>query len=339
MRLLILGGSLFLGRHLVEAALDRGHAVTTFTRGRTPGIDDARVEAIHGDRDGDLGALRGREWDAVVDTSGYLPRVVSQSLDVLADSVGHHVFVSSISVYADLSGRVHEDSPLAVLDDPASEDLQQHYGALKVACERLVLERVGSRALISRPGLIVGPHDPTGRYTYWVERVAEGGEVLAPGDPDRRVQLVDGRDLAAWTVEAAERRLAGVFNATGPEPPPTMRELLESIAAGTGGDASLTWVDDAFLLEQDVGEWSELPLWIASPELRGLLDADVSAAVREGLRFRALADTARDTLAWTRARRGPAPDKPGVQLPPAGLARKRERELLEAWRRYRTDTA
>ncbi len=324
MRLLILGGTLFVGRHLVDAALAAGHKTTTFTRRSKP--HDPRVEALHGDRDGGLTALAGREWDAVIDTSGYVPRVVGASVDVLASRAGHYTFVSSINAYADLRGTVSEDSPSAELEDPSSEDLQAQYGPLKVACERRVTAAFGSRALIVRPGLIVGPHDPTGRFTYWVERLARGGEALAPGDPGRRVQLVDARDLATWHIELAERRASGLYNATGPVPRPTMAEVLAAIDPA----AQLTWVDDAFLLEHGVGQWQELPLWLVDPDSQGMLDADVSKAVAAGLRFRPLAETARDTLAWARTA-GPPPPKSGVRLGAVGMAPEREAELLAAW--------
>ncbi len=327
MRLLILGGTLFLGRHLVDAALAAGHEVTTFTRGRTLPEGQEGVRALIGDRDGDLGALAQGEWDAVIDTSGYLPRVVRQSAELLAGRVGHYQFVSSVSAYSPLDHRVREDSPLAELEDPASEEIQAHYGALKVACERVVQEVYGDRALVIRAGLVVGPHDPTGRFGYWVQRIARGGEVLAPGSPDRRVQLIDARDLAAFHLRLAERRTGGVLNAAGPEPRPTMAELL----AAMPGDAELTWVDDAFLLEQGVGEWEELPLWLIDPDWRGMLDADVTAAVAAGLEVRPLEETARDTLTWLEANPGPPPAKPGVQMGRVGLAPEREAELLAAW--------
>ena len=329
MRLLILGGTLFLGRHLAALALARGHHVTTFTRGRTAGLGDPRIDARYGDRDGDLRALEDGRWDATIDTSGYVPRVVRASAGLLADRTSHYTFVSSISVYARFDGPVHEDAPLATLDDPADEDVQSHYGALKGRCERVVQEVYGERALVVRPGLIVGPQDPTGRFTYWVMRLAAGGEVLAPGDPARPVQLVDVRDLAAWMLDLAERRAGGVFNATGPEPRLTMAGVLAATDAGAG--ARLTWVDDAFLLEHGAGEWQELPLWIADPATRGLLDADVSAAVAAGLRFRPLADTARDTLAWVRAGGPVTAPKPGMQLVRAGLAPEKEAAILAAW--------
>ncbi len=190
MRLLVLGGTAFLGRALVEAALERGDEVSLFTRGRTNPSLFENVERLRGDRDGDLGALQGRTWDAAVDTSGYVPRVVRASAELLRDAVDHYTFVSSISVYADLSSGPSEDGAVATLDDEGSEDAAQHYGALKALCERVVRDAYGARALVVRPGLIVGPHDPTGRFTYWPHRFARGGEVLAPGDPERHVQWV-----------------------------------------------------------------------------------------------------------------------------------------------------
>jgi 2'-hydroxyisoflavone reductase len=328
MRLLFFGGTLFLGRHLVEAALARGHDVTTFTRGITASGLFPGAEEIHGDRGGDLSALRGRDWDAVVDTCGYVPRVVRSSAQTLAGSAGHYTFVSSINAYADLDRRVSEESRLAVLEDPSSEDVQSHYGPLKVLCEQAVAEAFGDdRTLVVRPGLIVGPHDPTGRFSYWAARIAAGGEVLAPGDPERQVQLIDARDLAAWMLDMVERRASGAFTATSPQLP--MREVLEAC-----GDARLTWVDDEFLLERGVSEWDELPLWLVDPSVRGMLDADVSRAVGAGLTFRPLAETARDTLHWLQSSAGrPRPALPGVQLPQSGMDPALERELLAEWHR------
>jgi 2'-hydroxyisoflavone reductase len=332
MRLLVLGGTVFLGRAVVEAALARGHEVTTFTRGQTNrGLFEA-VEELHGDRDGDLTALEGRDWDAVIDTSGYVPRVVRASAQLLEPRVPHYQFVSSISVYADFASGPTENSPVAHLDDPQSEDVQQHYGALKVLCEQTVADLYGAdRTLVVRPGLLVGPHDPTDRFTYWVERVARGGEVLAPGRPDRRVQLIDVRDLAEWMVGLAESRRTGTFNATGPVPPVTMGELLETCHDVSGSDATLVWVDDDFLLERGVGQWQELPLWLAEPAWAGMLAADVSRAVAAGLTFRPLEDTVRATLEWARSD-SLRPEKPGVQVPQAGMEPEREAELLAAWR-------
>ncbi|MEA2391387.1 MAG: hypothetical protein QOK31_1496 [Solirubrobacteraceae bacterium] len=328
MRLLFFGGTLFLGRHLAEAALGRGHQVTTFTRGLTATGLFPDAEEMHGDRAADLSALEGREWDGVVDTSGYLPRVVGASARALAGAAGHYTFVSSINAYADLDRRVREDSRLARLDEGSSENVQEHYGPLKVLCEQAVAGAFGSdRTLVVRPGLIVGPHDPTGRFSYWVERIAAGGEVLAPGDPERLVQLIDARDLAAWILDMVEQGSAGAFNATSPRLP--MRAVLEAC-----GDARLTWVEDDFLLGRGVSEWDELPLWLVDPSVRGMLDADVSRAVGAGLSFRPVAETARDTLDWLRANAGkPRPALPGVQLPQAGMDPARERELLAEWHR------
>ncbi len=314
MRLLVLGGTEFLGRHLVEAALAAGHEVTTFTRGRTNPDLFPQVEALRGDRDGDLGALEAGRWDAVVDTSGYVPRVVRASAELLHERVGLYCFVSSISVYAGFSSGPDESSPVAPLEDESSEDVAKDYGALKAACEQVVQEVYGDRALIVRPGLIVGPHDPTDRFTYWARRLARGGTILAPGPPERRVQFVDARDLAVWMLRMVEERRGGVFNATNEGVP--FGELLQG--------ADVEWVPDEFLVEHGVGEWMELPLWIASPEFRGLHEADVSRAVAAGLTFRPVAETVRDTQEWDAAR--------GDYEAQAGLAPERERELLDAAR-------
>ena len=320
MKLLVLGGTKFLGRAIAAAALERGHELTLFNRGQTNPELFPEAEKLRGDRDGDLPALEGKQWDAVVDVNGYLPRVVRASAELLERAVGHYVFVSSVSVYADLSEPgVHEDSELATVDDPASEDVQERYGALKALCEQEVERVFGARCAIVRPGLIVGPHDPTGRFTYWPHRIERGGDVLAPGDPDRRVQFIDVRDLGEWIVHVAEERLRGPFNATGPEPRPTMEELLETCREAAASDARLVWVDDAFLLEHGVGEWMELPLWVASPEHEGLMAADVARAIEADLTFRPLEDTVRATLAEAEPADG------------AGLAAEREAELLAAW--------
>ena len=206
MRLLVLGGTAFLGRHTVEAALGRGDEVTIFTRGRTNPELFPEAEHLVGDRDGDLGALAGRTWDGVVDTSGYVPRVLRLSAELLRGAVGRYVFVSSISVYGDFSRPVDEESDVAYLEDPFSENVEADYGALKAACEHVVDEVYGERGASVRAGLLVGPHDPTDRFTYWPRRLAEGGDVLAPGTPDAPVQLVDARDLGAWLVELGGAR-------------------------------------------------------------------------------------------------------------------------------------
>lgn len=311
MRLLVLGGTKFLGRAVVEEALARGHELTLFNRGETNPELFPEAERLQADRKTDLSALAGRTWDAVIDTCGYAPAVVRASAEALRDS-GRYVFVSSVSVYADLSAGPDEESPVAPIGEMPLDDVSpdfSNYGPLKALCEAEISRVFGERALNVRPGLIVGPHDPTGRFTYWARRLARGGEVLAPGPPERRAQFVDVRDLGAWLVEAAERGLAGTFNATNEGVP--WAELL----AG----AEVTWVTDEFLQEHGVGEWMELPLWLASPEFAGMHEADVSRAVAAGLRFRPLAETI--------AGAADAPEADGV-----GLSSEREAELLDAWR-------
>jgi 2'-hydroxyisoflavone reductase len=322
-RVLVLGGTLFLGRHVVEAALDRGHEVTLFNRGRTSPDLYPQVERLPGDRDaGDLAALEGRSWDAVVDTSARVPRWVRDSAGLLAGSAGHYTFVSSVSAYADTSSpRTDESSPVIVLEDETVEEIgsDEAYGGLKALCEQEAERAFPGRALVVRAGLIVGPYDPTGRFTYWVHRIARGGDVLVPEPRDQPVQFVHGRDHAEWMLDLAEERRPGVFNATGPAEPLTMEMLLEAIREETGGGARLVWVDEARLLDGGVEAWSDLPLWLApaaNPKVANLLAVDIGRALAAGLRFRPLAETIRDTL--DRADTSPA----------AGLHPDRERELL-----------
>jgi 2'-hydroxyisoflavone reductase len=323
MKLLLLGGTKFLGRAAVEEALRRGHEVTLFTRGRTNPELFPEAEHLHGDRDGDLSALEARTWDAVIDPSGFVPRVVRASAELLADAVGHYVFVSSISVYRSFSqAGFDEDAPLIELEDPTVEEVMEYYGGLKALCEDVVAEVYPGRSANIRAGLLVGPHDPTDRFTYWPLRVARGGEVLAPAPPDRPVQFVDARDLGAWLVMLAENRTPGAFNATAPPLP--LAELLDSCKRVSGSDASFRWVDEAFLLDRQVGQWMELPLWLAQsdPEWAHMQEADVSRAIAAGLSFRPLDETVRDTLAWAQAR-----EEPGT-ADGVGLAGEREAELL-----------
>jgi 2'-hydroxyisoflavone reductase len=319
MRILILGGTLFLGRHVVDAARERGHEITLFNRGQTRPDLFPDVEKLRGDRDGDLTALAGRDFDAVVDTSGRVPRLVSETLDALGD-VGHYTFVSTISVYADLSTPPTESSPLAELKEP-TEVWEEAYGELKVLCENIVRDRF-PEAFIPRPGLIVGPWDPTGRFTYWPTRLAAGGRVLAPLPRDADTQVVDARDLAEWMVQALEEGLGGTYNAIGPVT--TREHVLETCRSVAGTDAELVWVDPDFLNEHGVEEWMELPLWLYDEKYRGMLSVDASPAFAAGLRTRPLEETVRDTLAW--AQSGEAPTEP-----PAGLDREKEQIVLDAW--------
>ncbi|MBN2171957.1 MAG: NAD-dependent epimerase/dehydratase family protein [Candidatus Krumholzibacteriota bacterium] len=326
MRLLILGGTRFLGRHIVEAARASNHEVKLFNRGKTAPDLFPDIETLTGDRDGGLAALEAGKWDVCVDTCGYVPRVVGDSARLLASRVGRYVFISSISVYADFAPPgPDEKSPVVTLDDETVEEVTgETYGGLKALCERAVEIALPDRALIVRPGLIVGPHDPTDRFTYWPVRVAAGGEVLAPGGPDAPTQAIDARDLAAWIVAASERRLTGVFNATGPAAPLTLEGLLNTCREVTASDATFAWVDEAFLRESDVKPFSELPCWVPAAT-RGMLQADIRAALAAGLTCRPLSDTVRDTLDWRRPLLDAMPLK-------AGLAPEREQVLLRAWR-------
>jgi nucleoside-diphosphate-sugar epimerase len=319
MKLLLLGGPKFLGRAIADAALAGDHELTFFNRGRTNPELYPEVEKLHGDRDGNLEALGGRRWYAVVDTSGYLPHVVRASAEALTSS-GLYCFVSSISVYADFSRPIDEDSELAPLGDQPAEEMApdySNYGALKALCEQEVSAVFGERALVVRPGLIVGPHDPTGRFTYWPHRATRGGEILAPGPPERMSQFIDVRDLGEWIVALCERGAAGTFNAT--HPGVSLGELLGTSVAVARNDATVTWVTDEFLVEQKVGEWMELPLWLTGHEHAYMDRADVSRALGEGLDFRPLDETVRGAL------------EDAATTDAAGLAPEREAALLAAW--------
>jgi 2'-hydroxyisoflavone reductase len=309
---------MFLGRAIAADALARGHELTLFTRGTTNPDLFPEAERIRGDRKRDLAAIEGRTWDAVIDTSGYVPADVRASAELLRDS-GRYVFVSSVSVYADFSSGPTEESPTAELGPMPEDELAadySNYGPLKALAEAEVERVFGDRALIVRPGLIVGPHDPTGRFTYWAHRLARGGELLAPAPPERRSQFIDVRDLAAWILDAAEQGLTGTYNATNQGV--SWSELL----AG----AEVTWVADEFLQEHEVGPWMELPLWIPDPEWVGMHSIDVGRAVAAGLRFRPLEETIRGAAE--------APLQDGV-----GLTPEREGDLLAAWHSKRARCA
>ncbi|MEI9985866.1 MAG: NAD-dependent epimerase/dehydratase family protein [Aliidongia sp.] len=327
-RLLILGGTTFLGRHLVDAALERRHAVTLFNRGRTnPGLYPM-AEHIAGDRDGGLGALAGRRWHAVIDTSGYVPRLVRQSAMALDAAAEHYCFVSTISTYAkpEQPG-LDETAPIATIDDPLVETVTpETYGALKGACEAAVEATLPGRTLIVRPGLIVGPHDPSDRFGYWVTRLRRGGAMLAPGRAEAPMQLIDARDLSAWMIRMAESSATGIYNATGPAETLTMGALLDAGKQALGSTAKPVWVGDQFLLDQS--EAVSLPFWIPATATAqaGLLAMDCRRALGAGLKFRPLSETFEDTAAWLETR-------PADHAWKTGLSPARETALLAAWRK------
>ena len=319
-KLLVLGGTKFLGRAVVEAALPRGHEVTLFNRGRTNPELFPDVEKLRGDREGDLSALSGRSWDAVVDTSAYVPQQARTSAEALAGAAGHYLFISSLSAYADASKPLDEESPLAELEDGQPDDRLledfSNYGALKVLSEQAAAEGFGGPTAIVRPGLIVGPHDPTGRFTYWPHRVARGGEVLVPAPAESQVQFIDVRDLGEWIVDLSENRVEGPFNAANRDV--TWKTLLETCRDVTASDVEPVWVDPEFLIEQEVGQWMELPMWLF--EDAGLHATDVSRAIAAGLTYRPLAETVRDTLEQAETTGN------------AGLDSEREAQLIAAWK-------
>lgn len=326
MRLLILGGTIFLGRHLTKIALERDYEVTHFNRGQHNPDLFPDVESLRGDRDGDLNALEGRRWDAVIDTCGYVPRIVRASAKLLADAAEHYTFISTMSVYA--NPRIlnqDESASVGTLNDETTEEITgETYGPLKALCEQAAEDAMPGRVLTVRPGLIVGPYDPTDRFTYWPWRVSQSCEVLAPGAPPRPVQFIDVRDLVEWTLDMIVERRTGVFNATGPDYTLQMERLLQACKNVTSSDAEFTWVGDAFLQEHGVEPYSDVPLWVPEAEFAGFNRFNVSKALGAGLSFRPLPVTIRDTYEWTQTR-------PADYEWRAGLTRTREEQLLEAW--------
>jgi 2'-hydroxyisoflavone reductase len=325
MRILMIGGTRFIGRHVVEAARAAGHEVTVFHRGQSGRDLFPDVEHLIGDRNDDLSALADGSWEATVDTCAYLPRQVHALADVLGERAGRYLLVSSVSAYASPGQRGYrEDAALAELDDATVEDVTGGtYGGLKVLCERAAVARFGPRTLMVRPTYVVGPDDYTWRFPWWVARIAGGGDVLAPGPADAPSQLIDVRDIASWMVGLLQGSESGAFHAVGPSSTFTWGEQLETImraVAPTG--TSLVWVDEKFLLDQKVGE-QEFPLWGGGDDDMLLMTADPAAALATGLVLRPLDDTVRDTLAWTRTGDSPAD---------LGLTREREVALLASWR-------
>jgi 2'-hydroxyisoflavone reductase len=325
-RVLVLGGTVFLGRHVVETLLAREHEVTLFHRGQRGRELFPGVERVLGDRATDLDRLPpGAQWDAVVDTSGYVPGVVAASAAALRDRVRHYVFISSVSVYDISAPRLDESSAMPDLPDGASREVMvpETYGPLKRLCELEAIAAFGTqRTLIVRPGLIVGPYDPTDRFTYWPLRFARGGDIVVPDDFDKAVQWIDVRDLATFVVDAIERGLDGETNAVGPAAPATLRELLDACASASAVPARMVPVDLATLKAQAISGWSDLPVWAPLGEGHdGIARVDPAHAISLGLRHRPLPETVADTLRWAQYERGDEPLK-------AGLTPEREAELL-----------
>jgi 2'-hydroxyisoflavone reductase len=325
MKLLIIGGTRFLGRHLVHFALAHDHEVTLFNRGKSNPNLFPQVETILGDREQDLDKLSNRHWDSVIDTCGYLPRVVQMSASALKDAAAQYVFISSLSVYTDLRKiGIDENDPVGKLQDESVEDVTgETYGPLKALCELAVQNTFGDGTLIVRPGLIVGPHDPTDRFTYWPARVARGGDVLAPEKPEVPVQIIDVRDLSVFIIKLIEGKSTGVFNATGPDRELTLGMMLETCKQVSGSDANFKWASVEFLNQNKVEPWSDMPVWVPDTEAdAGFSRMDISKALSAGMKIRPLAETVRDTLAWASARSSDHEWK-------SGLKPEREAGLLE----------
>lgn len=325
MKLLILGGTRFVGRALVEEATKRGHQLTLFNRGQSNPDLYSDVETIVGDRDGGLDGLNGRTWDGVIDTCGYVPRLTGDSARLLADAVAHYTFISTISVYESLTEpNMDESAPLGTMEDETVEEVNgDTYGPLKVLCEQSIEAAMNGRCTHIRAGLIVGPHDQSDRFTYWPVRVVRGGEILAPGDPQEPVQFIDVRDLAAYAIKVTEEKLSGPFNCTGPDYHLSLGSYLESCQKVAQSEARFVWVDDSFLQEQEVGAYVELPLWVPA-DYAGFNRVNNEKAQAAGLSYRPLAETIADTLAWAKTR-------PSDYVWRGGLKPEREEELLKIW--------
>ncbi len=341
MKILIIGGTRFLGRHLVSAALTDNHNVTVFHRGTTESNLAGNVEVILGNRDFDLAKLSNEKWDLCIDTCGYHPNQVQTLVDVIREKVDRYVFISSISVYSDVSVKgVDESAPLEQLTETQLEKANaiagsgegsafsygEMYGGLKALCETTAEQMMTGRVAVIRPGLIVGAYDYTDRFTYWVTRIANGGEVLLPSPPTKAVQIIDVRDLAEWIIKLAESGATGIFNATGLPGGVSMETFISECKSVSGSDAEFTWVDEEFLSGEGVKAWSELPLWLpeSAASHAGFMFVNIDKALSSGLKFRPLGLSIRDTLAWIKTERDPSSLK-------AGINPERERQLLNKW--------
>lgn len=338
LKILILGGTGFTGPFQVKYAVSRGHQVTVFNRGRThPGILPKEVEQLIGDRNGQLDALKGRKWDVVIDIPTTLPVWVRDAAQILKGNVDRYVFVSTISVYSDVSKPgSDETAPLLKYEGAdamkeTSETLRKSnfglYGPLKALSEAEAEKWFPGKALIVRPGLIVGPGDESDRFTYWPVRVERGGEVLAPGNPSDPVQFIDARDLAEWIIRMAEQGTVGAFNAVGPKDKLGIGSMLDQIKAATKSNAQFTWADADFLAEQKIRPWADMPVWVPPRgEETGFATISTKKALAKGLTFRTIADTTQATLEWFHQQ--PADRQAKLR---AGITPEREKEVLAAW--------
>lgn len=327
LKILILGGTRFLGRHLVEESIKRGHELTIFNRGKTNPDLYPDIERLVGDRDGDLNSIVGRNWDAVIDTSGYVPRVVNASSNLLASACNVYTFISSISVYNDFSNKgLTEESEVAKINDKTIEEVTgETYGALKALCEEEVKKIFPDRHLIIRPGLIVGPYDPTDRFTYWPKRVGVGGEVLAPGNEETPVQFIDVRDLAAFVIQQLENKSIGTYQVTGQSESLNMGQFLSACQSVVNPKANFTWVEEKFLDELDVKFWTELPLYFpVEVGMDGFSSVSIEKAKNAGLKLRPLLETILDTYQWSLTRH------PEYEML-AGLPQAKEKRILQNW--------
>jgi 2'-hydroxyisoflavone reductase len=333
---LIIGGTLFLGRHIAQEALSRGHEVTLFHRGKTNPDVCPQARHIIGDRKSDLTGLGGQTWDTVIDTCGYLPADVRATTQLLQERAGMYLFISTISVYKSFAQVNDESSPVGTLDDPTTEVVDgATYGPLKTLCEQQVIAAFDGKALIVRPGLIVGPNDPTDRFTYWPSRIAHNEPFAAPGAPHDPIQLIDVRDLARWIVHCAEQRVHGIYNATSQPGAFNMAELVDCcITAARVRNASPVWIPAGFLAKQNIAAWTDMPVWVpASGDTAGMPLTRVALALAHGLSIRPLSETVRDTLEWHNLR--PAHEKITLR---AGLTDERQAQLLSAWFAHQNKT-
>jgi 2'-hydroxyisoflavone reductase len=326
MRILMIGGTAFVGRHITQAALDAGHQVTLFHRGQTGRELFGQATHLSGDRNTDLSALAAGTWDATVDVCAYFPRQVRSLAAALVGRGGRHVYISSVSAYSpSVPWGYDESAPLAEVSEPDAEQVtNENYGGLKVACERLATNLHGPGTTIIRPTYVIGPHDRSYRFTWWVDRIAHGGRVLAPGDPGDPIQLIDARDMASWIVSMLERSVTGTFHAVNPAPPFTFGEMLAAIVAEVAPPGTeLAWVPSDFLLAMNVTE-GEMPLWPAGDaEGANMSAASPAAAFAAGLSPRPLRETIAGIAAEDRA--------PGSGRPEVGMAPGREADVLAAW--------